>query len=101
MPVVDRRGSGGRFSVSENSKRLSNYRYLEIQLMEMIGGWCHTTPALAPKATSGYPVSARARNPDLLGGRLAQLRSGRDRQDPANDDFARLCEHVWGLESTV
>ena len=45
MPVVDRREFGGRFSVSENSKRLSNYRYLEIQLMEMLGGWCHTTPA--------------------------------------------------------
>jgi hypothetical protein len=38
MPVVDRRDFGGRFSVSENSKRLSNYRYLEIQLMEMLGG---------------------------------------------------------------
>jgi hypothetical protein len=25
MPIVDRREFGGRFSVSENSKRLSNY----------------------------------------------------------------------------
>src|ERR671916_2557488 len=101
MPVVDRRDFGGRFSVSENSKRLSNYRYLEIQLMEMIGGWCHTTPALALKAASGYHVYDHARNADMLAERLAQLRSGRDREDPANDDFARLCEHVWELESTV
>ena len=101
MPVVDRREFGGRFSVSENSKRLSNYRYLEIQLMEMIGGWCHTTPALALKATSGYHVYDHARNADMLAERLAQLRSGRDRQDPANDEFARLCEHVWNLDSTV
>src|SRR5919107_977711 len=101
MPVVDRREFGGRFSVSENSKRLSNYRYLEIQLMEMIGGWCHTTPQLAFKATFGYHVYDHAHNADMLSERLVQLRSGRDREDPANDDFARLCEHVWNLESTT
>jgi hypothetical protein len=101
MPVVDRREFGGRFSVSENSKRLSNYRYLEIQLMEMIGGWCHTTPPLALKATFGYHVYDHARNADMLAERLQQLRSGREREDPANDDFAHLCEHVWNLESTV
>src|SRR5919198_1222443 len=101
MPVVDRREFGGRFSVSENSKRLSNYRYLEIQLMEMIGGWCHTTPQLAFKATFGYHVYDHARNADLLAERLHQLRSGREREDPANSEFARLCEHVWNLRSTV
>src|SRR3954447_9160682 len=100
MPIVDRREFGGRFSVSENSKRLANYRYLEIQLMEMIGGWCHTTPPLSLKATFGYHVYDHARNADMLGERLAQLRSGREREDPANGDFARLCEHVWNLEST-
>src|SRR3954471_252243 len=101
MPIVDRREFGGRFSVSENSKRLSNYRYLEIQLMEMIGGWCHTTPQLAFKATFGYHVYDHARNADLLAERLQQLRSGREREDPANSDFAHLCEHVWNLEATV
>jgi hypothetical protein len=101
MPVVDRRDFGGRFSVSENSKRLSNYRYLEIQLMEMIGGWCHTTPQLAFKATFGYHVYDHARNADMLAERMQQLRSGRDREDPGNSEFAHLCEHVWNLESTV
>jgi hypothetical protein len=101
MPVVDRREFGGRFSVSENAKRLSNYRYLEIQLMEMIGGWCHTTPPLALKAAFGYHVYDHARNAEMLAERLQQLRSGREREDPANDDFAHLCEHVWELESTV
>src|ERR687893_1890295 len=101
MPVVDRRDFGGRFSVSENSKRLSNYRYLEIQLMEIIGGWCHTTPQLAYKATFGYHVYDHAQAADLLGERLEQLRSGRDREEPATDEFARLCEHVWNLSSTI
>ena len=36
MPVVDRREFGGRFTVRENSQRLANYRYLEVQLMEML-----------------------------------------------------------------
>src|SRR3954470_861393 len=101
MPIVDRREFGGRFSVSENAKRLSNYRYLEIQLMEMIGGWCHTTPALALKATFGYHVYDHARSADVLAERLPPVRSGRAREDPANDDFARLGEHVWRLDSTV
>ena len=65
MPIVDRREFGGRFTVRENSQRLANYRYLEIQLMEMIGGWSHTTPQLAYKATFGYHVFDHAQAADL------------------------------------
>ena len=101
MPVVDRREFGGRFTVRENSQRLANYRYLEIQLMEMIAGWCHTTPQLAFKATFGYHVYDHAQAGDLLGERLEQLRSTRDSQEPGSDDFARLCESVWKLDDTV
>ncbi|PLS79719.1 MAG: hypothetical protein CYG59_11790 [Chloroflexi bacterium] len=101
MPVVDRREFGGRFNVKENGQRLANYRYLEVQLMEMIGGWSHTTPQLAFKAIFGYHVYDHVQAADLLGERLEQLRSGRDREEPATDDFARLCEHVWKLESTI
>ena len=101
MPVVDRREFGGRFTVKENSQRLANYRYLEVQLMEIIGGWSHTTPQLAFKAAFGYHVYDHAQAADLLGERLEQLRSGRDRQEPATDPFARLCERVWGLESAL
>src|SRR5215212_7474125 len=101
MPIVDRREFGGRFTVKENSQRLANYRYLEVQLMEMLGGWSHTTPHLAFKAAFGYHVYDHAQAADLLGERLYQLRSGRERLEPANDEFARLCEYVWNLESTV
>ena len=80
MPVVDRREFGGRFSVRENSQRLANYRYLEVQLMEMIAGWSHTTPQIAFKATFGYHVYDHAQAADLLGERLEQLRSTRDSQ---------------------
>jgi hypothetical protein len=101
MPVVDRREFGGRFTVRENSQRLANYRYLEIQLMEMIGGWSHTTPQLAIKAAFGYHVYDHAQAADMLGERLEQLRSTRDSQEPATDEFARLCEYVWNLETTI
>jgi hypothetical protein len=101
MPIVDRREFGGRFGVKENSQRLANYRYLEIQLMEMIGGWSHTTPQINLKATFGYHVYDHAQAANLLGERLEQLRSGRSAEEPATDDFARLCEYVWNLESTV
>jgi len=101
MPIVDRREFGGRFTVKENSQRLANYRYLEIQLMEMIAGWSHTTPQLAYKATFGYHVFDHAQAADLLSERLEQLRAARTSQEPATDEFARLCEHVWNLPGTV
>src|ERR671929_1061164 len=101
MPIVDRREFGGRFSVKENSQRLANYRYLEIQLMEIVGGWSHMTPQLAFKAAFGYQVYDHAQAADMLGERLWQLRSGRERQEPATDEVARLCEHVWNLTDTI
>lgn len=101
MPVVDRREFGGRFDVKENSRRLANYRYLEIQLMEMLAGWSHTTAQLAFKATFGYHVYDHAQAADWLGERLEQLRSSFDRQEPATDDFAHLCEQVWNLQGTA
>lgn len=101
MPVVDRREFGGRFGVKENSQRLANYRYLEVQLMEMIGGWSHTTPQLALKATFGYHVYDHAQAANMLGERLEQLRSGRQYQEPATDEFAQLCEYIWNLDSVV
>ncbi|HYX85547.1 MAG TPA: DUF455 family protein [Gaiellales bacterium] len=101
MPIVDRRAFGGRFTVRENSRRLANYRYLEVQLMELVGGWSHTTPQLAFKAAFGYQVYDHAQAADALGERLEQLRSGRERQEPATDAFAELCEHVWNLDSQI
>ena len=101
MPVVDRREFGGRFTVKENAQRLANYRYLEVQLMELLGGWSHTTPQLAFKATFGYHVYDHAQSADMLGERLEQLRSGRFREEPATDAFAELCEYVWHLDTTL
>src|SRR5919202_5891552 len=101
MPVVDRRAFGGRFTVTENAQRLASYRDLEVQLMEMIGGWSHTTPQLAFKATFGSHVYDHAQAADMLGERLEQLRSGREREEPATDEFAHLCEYVWNVDSTI
>jgi hypothetical protein len=101
MPVVDRREFGGRFTVRENSQRLANYRYLEIQLLEMLGGWCHTMPQLQIKAAFGGHVYDHAQAADLLGERLEQLRSRADSQEPGTDEFARLCEAVWQLEDPL
>lgn len=101
MPVVDRREFGGRFTVKENSQRLANYRYLEIQLMEMLGGWSHTTPQLAYKATFGYHVYDHAQAADMLGERLEQLRGGRSFAEPATDEFAQLCEYIWNLTDGI
>ena len=93
MPVVDRREFGGRFTVKENSQRLANYRYLEIQFMEMIGGWSHTTPQLAFKATFGYHVYDHAQAANMLGVRQEQLRAAADAHrgtGPQTDDVTLI-----------
>src|SRR3954467_14531652 len=95
MPIVDRRDFGGRFSVRENARRLANYRYLEIQLMELLGGWCHTTPQLAFKATFGYQVYDHCQAADLLGERLEKPRSGRARPAPGRSAPRRLPASAW------
>ena len=96
MPIVDRREFGGRFSVKENSQRLANYRYLEVQLMEMLGGWSHTTPQLAFKAAFGYQVYDHAQAAELLGRAPGPVAlAAREREEPATDEFAQLCERIW------
>src|SRR3712207_8727524 len=62
-------------------------RYLEVQLMEMIGGWSHTTPQLAFKATFGYHVYDHAQAADLLGDR----KSTRLNSSHANISYAVFC----------
>ncbi|WP_131077495.1 hypothetical protein, partial [Klebsiella pneumoniae] len=64
MPIVDRREFGGRFDVVENARRLANYRFAEIQMMEMLGGWCHTTPEITIKAAWGHHVWDDAQHAD-------------------------------------
>ena len=97
MPIVDRREFGGRFTVKENSQRLANYRYLEVQLMEMIGGWSHTTPQLAFKADLGTTSMTTPRRPICWASGWSNCARGRERRSPATDEFARLCEQIWNL----
>ena len=101
MPIVERREFGGRFDVVETASRLSNYRYLEIQTMEMLAGWCHTTPEISIKASWGQHVYEDAQRADAIGHRLDGLRSRRDRADVPNDAFVRLCEKIWQADSTL
>src|SRR5258708_18271641 len=101
MPIVDRRELGRRFTVRENSQRLANYRYLEMQLMEMLAGWSHTSPQLAVKATFGYHVYDHAQAAERLGERLEQLRSQRESRERGSDEFGRLCGQVWNLPDVV
>src|SRR3954465_11200414 len=101
MPVVDRREFGGGFNVQKKTPALANYRYLEVQLLEMLGGRAHTTPQLAFKATFGYHVYDHAQAANMLSERQEPLRAAADAQEPATDDFAKLCEYVWNLSDTV
>jgi uncharacterized ferritin-like protein (DUF455 family) len=101
MPVVDRRTFGNRFSVKENARRLANYRYAELQIMEMIGGWCVTLPEMSVKITLGYHMWDQAKIADAFGKRMVELQLTLRQTHAPNDDFVRLCEEIWNTPDTL
>lgn len=62
MAVVDRRSFGNRFTVRENAERLANYRFAEIEIMEMLGGWSVTVPEMPVKINFGYQMWEQAQS---------------------------------------
>ena len=64
--------------VERNANKMARVSNRSNPLMEMLGGWSHTTPQLAFKATFGYHVYDHAQNADSLGERLEQLRAARE-----------------------
>jgi hypothetical protein len=85
----------GRFSVAENARRLGHLRWLEVQMMELQGGWIATMPS--EKVKNGLAVNTYedAEHADLLGKRLPELRhpDPNDVRAP-NAAFAALVERI-------
>ncbi len=101
MAVVDRRSFGNRFTVRENAERLANYRFAEIEIMEMLGGWSVTVPEMPVKINFGYQMWEQAQSVDQLGKRMVGLQMNLKKTHAPNDDFVRLCEEIWSAQDTL
>jgi hypothetical protein len=95
---VPQRKLGGAFSVDECARRLSAYRYAEIECMRALLNWIATQPAVDQKIEFGPHAYHDAQHADMLGKRLPELRvtEGAEgpyplmtspRADPPNEEF--------------
>jgi len=83
----DRRELPGLFDVEETARRVGNYKWIEMRLFEVLGGWVATVPELDVKIRLGAHCYKHAWHADLWHKRLPELREmNPDRlTEPAND----------------
>jgi uncharacterized ferritin-like protein (DUF455 family) len=84
-------------TVHQNLELLGKYRYVEMQLIELMGSWAYTMIDPEIKIGFGRQMYQDAVHADLLGKRIPELK-GRSLQFHSiipSDEFARLVEQIW------
>ena len=70
----DRRELPGLFTVEESARRVGHYKWIEMRLFEVLGGWVATVPELDVKITLGRHCYHHAWHAELWHKRLPELR---------------------------
>lgn len=85
----DRRELPGLFTVEESARRVGHYKWIEMRLFEVLGGWVATVPELDVKMRLGTHCYHHAWHADLWNKRLPELREmNTDRlTKPPNDEL--------------
>jgi uncharacterized ferritin-like protein (DUF455 family) len=81
--------------VKASAARLAALRYVELQLMECLGGWVHSTTSLHAKIRFSYDAYNQALICDALGMRLWQMRAPRHHTQAANAGIVELARALW------
>jgi hypothetical protein len=92
----DRRELPGLFSVEETARRVGNYKWAEMRLFEVLGGWVATVPELDVKLVLGRHTYHHAWHSELWHKRLPELREMNPERltQPANDEFVAFMDAV-------
>ena len=103
--AIDPRTIGGAFSVDENARRISNYRFAENVCMTTAAGWASSTPAIKLKFAFGEHCYHDSVHSIWLGQRLPELRVTEKMDfetpptlrtsyvaEPPNEAFLKYCE---------
>jgi hypothetical protein len=98
MAFYDRRTMDGVYSVKRSANYLMNYRYAEERMMRMMAGWIALTPEIQVKLEIARHVYEDALHTDMLGKRLAELRSPAQVSKPGSPDFANLMNTIEDKE---
>ena len=92
----DRRELPGLFTVEESARRVGNYKWAEMRLFEVLGGWVATVPELDVKLVLGRHTYHHAWHAELWHKRLPELREmNPDRLTvPPNDAFVTFMDAI-------
>jgi hypothetical protein len=98
--------TGGWFDGDEAARRIGHYRWLELRLFEVLGGWVATVPELDVKQQLGVDSYHHAWHAELWRERLP-TRAGHDAATltrPANENMAAFMDELaapQGREQTL
>ena len=88
------------YSVKEKAEYVGTFRWIEIQLMEMLASWVPTTPEMEVKILFGRHVWDCAQHADQLGKRAFELRAPLHYTLPAVPDLRAFLVDMAALTST-
>ncbi len=97
----DRRELPGAFSVEETARRVGNYKWIEMRLFEVLGGWVATVPELDIKMRLGTHCYKHAWHAELWHKRLPELREMNPERltQPANDELVEFVDAMTEPEA--
>ena len=97
----DRRELPGAFTVEESAKRVGHYKWIEMRLFEVLGGWVATVPELDVKMRLGTHCYHHAWHAELWHKRLPELREmNPDRLTlPPNDELVAFVDAMTEPEA--
>src|SRR3982751_5618517 len=97
----DRRELPGLFTVEETARRVGNYKWAEMRLFEVLGGWAATVPELDVKLRLGTHTYHHAWHAELWHKRLPELRElNHERLNlPPNDELVAFVDAVTEPEA--
>ena len=97
----DRRELPGLFGVEESARRVGNYKWAEMRLFEVLGGWVATVPELDVKLVLGRHTYHHAWHAELWHKRLPELREmNQDRLTmPPNDEMVAFVDAMTEPEA--
>jgi len=90
-------------TVTQNLELLGKYRYVEIQMMELMGSWAYTMVEPEVKIGFGRLMYQDAVHADMLGKRLPELkgRSEHFHYIAPSDAFVKLLEKIWRANDSL
>ena len=92
---------GGRFTLAEKARRLSNFRFVELELLELLAGWSQSIVHIPLRVGFGTQMYTQAVHCRDLAWALDNLKRAHFQTVAPSGEFVRLCERIWHLETPL